>query len=280
MRSRFRIRASGFVAAFAVAATLNAQEPPTLEDVLQRMRAYLADYAHDLPAMIATEHYEQRDGSGLHHDQRQLISDYALIQIPGEPKWLGFREVLAVDGKPVNDSARRLADLFTNHSLTIVQQARRIAEESARFNIGPVVRTINDPAVVLELLDGRHSERIRFSKSGEATVGQTRAWIVKFRETAKPTVIQTRDRQDLPAAGRAWINPQSGQILRVEATVVSQQAVTCTVDVIFERDARLGFAVPVKMTERYANGYRVTVFWGDATYSNYRKFTVETKILP
>jgi hypothetical protein len=260
------------------AAMLHAQAEPALDDVLARVHAYLAEYAKQLPAIIATERYQQRIGSGMRRNQRVLVSDYGLIQVQGDSEWLGFREVLAVDGKPVTDSARRLAELLAKPSARALQQARRIAEESARYNIGPIVRTINDPAIVLELLDKRHRERMRFSRNGEtAPVNGTRAWIVRFQEVGGPTVIRTPDLKDLPVRGRAWVDPAGGRILRTDVVLELGFGVTGTLDVTFEYDERLGFAVPSKMTERYTNRNLVAVSSGEATYSNYRRFTVDTE---
>ena len=258
-------------------ALLHAQAEPTLEVVLGRMHAYLKDYAKQLPAMIATERYQQRFGSGMRKSQRLLMSDYGLIQVQGDTEWLGFREVLSVDGKPVTDSARRLAELLAKPSLQALQQARLIAEESARYNIGPVVRTINDPALVLELLDGRHSPRMRFSHNGENTINGVRTWVLRYQELGNPTIIRTRDRKDVPARGRAWVEPDTGRILRAEASVEPGLGVTGTIDVTFEFDERMGFAVPSKMSERYTNRNLVAVSSGEATYSNYRRFTVDTE---
>ena len=258
-------------------AFLHAQAEPALDAVLGRMHAYLKDYAKQLPAMIATERYQQRFGSGMRKNQRLLMSDYGLIQVQGDSEWLGFREVLSVDGKPVTDSARRLAELLAKPSVQALQQARLIAEESARYNIGPVVRTINDPAIVLELLDGRHSPRMRFSHNGENTINSVRTWVIRYQELGNPTIIRTRDRKDVPARGRAWVEPETGRILRAEATVEPGLGVTGTIDVTFEFDERMGFAVPSKMSERYANRNLVTVSSGEATYSNYRRFTVDTE---
>ena len=258
-------------------ALLQAQAEPTLEVVLGRMHAYLKDYAKQLPAMIATERYQQRFGSGMRKSQRLLMSDYGLIQVQGDSEWLGFREVLSVDGKPVTDSARRLAELLAKPSVQALQQARLIAEESARYNIGPVVRTINDPALVLELLDGRQSPRMRFSHNGENTINGVRTWVLRYQELGNPTIIRTRDRKDVPARGRAWVEPETGRILRAEASVEPGLGVTGTIDVTFEFDERMGFAVPSKMSERYTNRNLVAVSSGEATYSNYRRFTVDTE---
>jgi len=265
---------------FALLASFAAQADPTLERVIARMHAYLADYARSLPALIATEKYEQSAGSGMRRQRRLLESDFGLIQVQGDAQWLGFREVHSVDGKPVTDSAIRLAGLFAKPSAAAVPQARRIAVESARFNIGPIFRTINDPTIVLELLDARHAARMRFSKHDEATIGGARAWIVRFQETGRPTVIKTRDLQDLPAQGRAWIDPATGRVYRVEATIQpgsEAEHFTGTIDVTFVHHARMGFAVPAKMTERYTTKNRVVVSSGEATYGNYRRFTVDTE---
>lgn len=286
MRAGLGIREWGLGGAtlvVALAGALHAQAPPTpasLDEVLARMRAYLTEYVRHLPAVIATEQYHQRAGSGVRALRRQLESDYGFIQVPGDLEWIGFREVLAVDGKPVPDSAHRLAQLFARPSSLAIQQARRIAEESARYNIGPIFRTINDPAFVLELLDARNSHRMRFSKNGETTIDGRPFWIVKFQETGRPTIIRTRDRKDQPAQGRAWIDPVTGTIHRVEATVqpgFGAGNFLGTLDVTFEHDGRLGFAVPAKMLEKYTNRNLVTVSSGEAIYSNYRRFTVDTE---
>jgi hypothetical protein len=269
----------GLILALVLAASANAQTDPALDQVLHRMRAYLEDYARHLPATIATEKYEQRAGSGARRQRRLLESDFGTIQVPGDPEWLGFREVRTVNGQAVPDSARRLADLFAHPSASALQQARRIAVESARFNIGPIFRTINDPTLVLELLDPRHAARMRFTKHGEETIRSRRVWVLKFQEMASPTIIRTRGLQDQPAEGRAWIEPDTGRILRVEATI--QPAMGAgnfygTIDVTFAQDARLGYSVPVKMTERYMNMNLDVVSSGEATYGNYRRFSVQT----
>jgi len=268
-----------FAAAVALCSTvlLHAQADPALEDVLGRMRTYLAAFAKQLPAMIATERYQQRFGSGMRRSQRVLISDYGFIQVQGDSEWLGFREVLSVDGKQVTDSARRLTELLAKPTTHALQQARLIAEESARYNIGPIVRTINDPAMVLELLDGRHKNRMQFSRSGDATIDDVRVWVMRYQEVGRPTIIRTGDRKDLPARGRVWIDPVDGRVLRAEASIDPGFGVTGTLDVTFEFDEKMGFAVPAKMTERYTNRNLVVVSGGEASYSNYRRFTVDTE---
>ena len=49
-------------------------------------------------------------------------------------------------------------------------QARRIAQESARFNLGRVTRTMNVPDMALEYLQTRHGARIRFETLRNETI--------------------------------------------------------------------------------------------------------------
>ena len=118
---------------------------------------------------------------------------------------------------------------------------------------------------------------MRFSHNGENTISGVRTWVLRYQELGNPTIIRTRDRRDVPARGRAWVEPGSGRILRAEASVEPGLGVTGTIDVTFEVDERMGFAVPSKMSERYTNRNLVSVSTGEATYSNYRRFTVDTE---
>ena len=201
--------------------------------------------------------------------------------MPGAPHWLGFREVLTVDGKAAGDSASRLGQLFARPSPKALVQARRLALESSRYNIGPIVRTINDPAFALELLDPRNRERMRFSKVGEAKIGSTAVWIIRFEEISRPTITKTRDGLDQPAEGRVWVEPLAGQLLRSEIIMKAGLAAgnfISRIGVIFEHNPNVGFSVPLKMTEQYQNGRNlVVVASGEAIYTNYRRFTVDTR---
>jgi hypothetical protein len=262
-----------------------AQNNISLATVLDRLHSYLAEYADRLPATIASEHYVQRAGTGVQSQVSTLDSDFGIIRLPGVHEWLGFRDVLLKDGKAVSDHEKRLDTIFRNPSSTTLEQARLVTEESARHNVGPIYRTINSPALVLELLDSRNSSRMHFAKSGEETIGQLRAWVIRFEETSRPTIVRSTNSWDAPARGRAWIDPATGTLLRAEAAVhvrggaVRTGDFTGTVDVTFGNDSRLGFWVPTAMTETYETTRLIVVSSGEATYSNYRMFTVDARVI-
>ena len=273
-----------FIAIAAVVAVIassgargRAQEDVTLTTVLDRLHAYLADYATRLPATIASEHYIQRAGTGTRAQAVTLDSDFGIVRLPGDREWLGFRDVLRADGKAVGDHAQRLDALFLHPSADRAHQAYLIAQESARHNIGPVTRTINNPALVLEILDSGNAYRMRFQKGGEDTVEKTKAWVIRFTETIRPTIVRSNNDTDAPSNGRAWVDPATGTLLRVEATISTPvNGVTSTTDVTFQRDPKLGFWVPARMNEEYLDSRFARLSSGEATYTNYRQFTVDT----
>jgi hypothetical protein len=116
---------------------------------------------------------------------------------------------------------------------------------------------------------------MRIQKIRETTSDKLPVWIVRFRETGRPTLVRTSSLGDVPANGQAWIDPSTGRLLRVQATIGAISGVRCEVDVTFEKAPQLDFFVPARMMERCFDGAFVQE--GEATYDNYRKFTVETR---
>ena len=71
-----------------------------LQTVLDRLHGYLADYARQLPATIATEHYEQQAGGGASRERVVLESEFGIMRLVSPAGWLGIRDVVSVNGEP------------------------------------------------------------------------------------------------------------------------------------------------------------------------------------
>ena len=56
-----------------------------------------------------------------------------------------MKRVMAVDGDAVRERERHFMDLVGNPAAEVIAMARRLAEESARYNLGRLVRTTNTP---------------------------------------------------------------------------------------------------------------------------------------
>ena len=254
---------------------------PTLTEVLDRMGAYLARYSEQLSRTVANEHYKQTTGSGPTYVEALLDSEFGVLKIPGYQGWLGFRDVLKVNGRDVQDHDSQLEQLLLSPAPVPLNQARRIAEASALHNIGALQRNINNPALVLELFDRRNRPRLHFTKDGEDTVDQMRVWVIRYEEQAKPTLITTPQGRDVPTFGQVWVDPITGELIRAEVNIkdffaaVGFGASKAQMRVYFKKDAKLTFWVPSRLTERYEVG-GLGLVTGEATYTNYRQFGTET----
>jgi hypothetical protein len=273
---------SACLATVLAVAALGAQASPDLPEVLARLRAYLRAYGEQYSATIATERYRQISGftNDPLHRETVLDSDFGIIRVPGEALWLGFRNVYRVDGTAVQDRNDRLAQLFSDASDASMSQATRIMAEGARFNIGPVQRNINNPALVLRLLDPSNEFRLRFSKVDEEAQDGVHVWVIRFEEQHTPTLVRTSQGEDEPAEGRVWVDPASGRLHRADITIRStapaMRSFRASLSVIFQEDARLHLWVPAKMTERY-EAADIDYVGGEATYADYRQFGVKTE---
>jgi hypothetical protein len=269
-----------------------------LERTLGEAATYVAEYERTFSTVVSEELYVQRlraSQGGQIRETRRLRSD-TLLANAGDAGWFWFRDVFEVDGRAVRERDSRLHDLFLKPSADSREQAGRITEESARFNLGALQRTINVPTLALLFLRTDEQRRSRFTLERMAKVDGREAVQVRFVEVAEPRLIKTPD--EAPAGGRVWIAP-GGEILRTELEIVTEGS-RGLIRVTYARDEKLGMLVPVTMTEDYAILFRTdqpldrpsTItstlgsrprpgqhLEGRATYSRFRQFSVTTSTI-
>lgn len=260
----------------------SAQEP-TLDAVLARAGAYVVEFQRQLSGIVAEEQYVQnvrivttvgsppRLSRGVTH--RELKSDLLLVKPVGADRWIQFRDVFEVDGKPVRDRNERLMKLFIEPSASMKKQVERIVDESTRYNIGNMERTVNVPVLALVILDPENRSRFKF-KDSDGDARRDSVWVIQFQEVERETMIRTSNGRDLPAHGRFWIEPGTGRVLRSEL-IAEDVLIRGVVDVKYQPEPDIGLLVPVEMRERYEirkDGARVE---GTATYGRFRQFQVK-----
>jgi hypothetical protein len=259
------------------------------EILLHRAADYIATYERQMSLIVSEERYMQTAGS----TRRVLGSDLLVVDL-GVAGWFGFRDVFEVDGHAVRDHQNRLLALVTSPAPDPIAQAKRLVEEGARFNVGNVVRTINTPTLALMFLRAVQQPRSTWTLGGTRRIQGHEAVEVRFAERELPRVIQTRD--DAPATGRFWIEPDSGRIVRSEL-VVDSAGTTAVVTVTFGPAPNVGPWVPLTMDDEYRptnpsaarsagrdpmqsfGAPGVTTIEGHATYRNFRTFSVETNTI-
>ena len=180
------------------------------------------------------------------------------MRVQGVGDWIGFRDVLEVDGRQVRDRQDRLAALFLGDTATALAQARRIAKESSRYNLGSTGRTVNVPTYALFYLHPVNTRRLRFEKEDEGCGDDDTAWVVGFEEVERPTLARGFENIDLPSRGRFCLDPVSGRVLETEFELHHPSAgrrrlaTDAKVSVTFALEPRLNLWVPAQMRETYS----------------------------
>lgn len=203
----------GAVILSTVALAQVAPEPP-LDQLMARAAAYAADYGQKTSLVVARETYTQDFTiEGLQPTRpRKLVAEFAIVRA-GNRGWAGFRDVVEVNDQPVRDRRDRLTALFTGASPTI-DEATRIANESSRFNVGPVARNFNTPTTALFFFLPEHLPRFTFKRKGTSKIDGIATVEVEFKETRTPTFVMTRGGKDVPVDGSLWINATDGTVVR------------------------------------------------------------------
>ena len=185
-----------------------------LDDVVQKMSAYVASYGAEASVIVGVEKYTQRVTVEERPVRpRMLVSEFAIVKAAGRVGWSGFRDVVEVDGKPVSDRRDRLISLLTGPAGGEAE-LRRIADESARYNVGPVIRNFNVPTTALFFFHPELVGRFAFRRTGSKKIDGVETLALEFREARRPTLVMKPDGSDVPCEGTVWVNPADGTIVR------------------------------------------------------------------
>jgi hypothetical protein len=251
----------------------------TLDAVLDKAGDYVAAYEQTFVGVVAEETYRQdvrgvgrTDQRGFavegQRQRRDLKSDMLLVRAPAGDRWLQFRDVFEVDGKPVRDRAERLEKLFLQPSASTQQQVDDIAAASARYNIGGVNRNVNLPVLALTVLDPRNRPWFSFKGSRKNAA----LFDLEYREERGGTLIRTGGDQPMPAHGRFTIDAATGRVLASEL-VAESGSLRAQIDVSYALEPAIGLFVPREMREKYTLKDGSTIE-GRATYARLRRYQV------
>lgn len=272
--------------------------------VVQRAVAFVHQLGQELGSVIASEEYRQELVGPVDESQQPtpppitimgnirvtpaapltrrstevqtLRSSFLYVRLPVEETWVGFRDVQQVNGRRVGD-ARSRAPLDVAGE-TSSDRWRRLSQDSARYNIGTITRTLNVPTFALIVLHASNTSRFAFTAAADPSVPAV--CVVSFQETGSPTIVRGALGADMASSGTFRIEPATGRVLQSELITGSTAAgVGSTSIVRYDANGRLGLSLPVEMREDYRTkwGQRLV---GVARYTDYRKANVSFTIRP
>jgi hypothetical protein len=271
------------IVAVALSVIVRASDGPSAKDVMRRVTAYVDAYGEKASIVVATERYTQTLAANGKQPEvrRTLVAEFAIVRSAADRQWVGFRDVVAVDGAALPDREDRLRRVLTSPDGGL-DEARRINDESARFNIGDIERNFNVPTAALFFFTSENLHRFKFTRRGAC---DSRACEITFRETRRPTLVRTPDGVSTPSRGTLLVDPADGTVERTQIHLTHfagpGDEASADVEVTYRFVDAVALWVPDVMTETYfaATGFgRATRVTGRAEYSNYRRFQTSARI--
>jgi hypothetical protein len=254
-------------------------QTPDLDDLLDKAGDYVTAYDRTFVGVVAEETYRQDVRGVAGADQRgfalegrgqrrDLKSDMLLVRAPAGDRWMQFRDVFEVDGKPVRDRAERLTKLFLQPSASMQRQVDDIAAASARYNIGGVNRNINLPVLALTVLEPQNRPWFTFKGARKSAA----LFELEFQEERGGTLIRTAGDQAMPSHGRFTIDPANGRVLSSEL-IAESGSLRARIEVTYALEPTMELFVPREMREKYSLRDGSTIE-GKATYARFRRYQV------
>jgi hypothetical protein len=262
---------------------VRAADTPSVKDVMRRVGAYVDAYGQRASIVVAAERYtqESRGNTEAFHGERTTVSEFAIVKVGGgNTPWQGFRDVLEVDGKRVEEDENRLVRSLIAGGEDWIH-ARQLSDQSARYNIGSVQRNFNVPTTALFFFRSESHDRFRFAAK-DAAKG---IWHITWTETYRPTFIRTPAGESIPSEGEMWVNAADGTVRRTVLHTLMEnsngQRGSGRVDVSYQFVDAIGMWLPATMDEEWETSHRLGAWErvrGHAVYSNYRQFTTSGRI--
>jgi hypothetical protein len=243
---------------------LNLEAEPPVEDVLTKIRANLAEIEASLPDFICNEKLvSKRVVKGKVARETAVESLFTGVQQPDRKAHLPFtesREITRVDGKAVPKGSKLKAPLVFGGGFSSVSSTT-FNPKNAEFQTFKLAGT--------ETRDGRPALVLEFATKDEQT---------HLALARNGTRIVTQD------AGKAWIDPDSMQVLRLErryeTLTAPKDALRVEIDyarvVIDGKAFQMPKRVRAEQEDPKGNHRESRSFV--AEYGNYRKFNVSTGI--
>jgi len=267
------------VLAVFLAAVPALAQTPDLDDVLDKAGDYVTAYERTFVGVVAEETYRQEvrglagtDSRGFAFEargqRRDLKSDMLLVRAPAGDRWMQFRDVFEVDGKPVRDRTERLTKLFLQPSASMQRQVDDIAAASARYNIGGVNRNINLPVFALTVLEPQNRPWFSFKGARKSAA----IFELEFHEERGGTLIRTAGDQSMPSHGRFTVDPVNGRVLSSEL-IAESGSLRARIEVTYALEPAMALFVPREMREKYSLSDGSTIE-GKATYARFRRYQV------
>jgi hypothetical protein len=225
-------------------ASVRAQKPPALPDLLTVASDSVARYAQELGTVAADEEFVQYETSSGRMSTPKRLNSLVVLYAQGDGAIVNFRDLVGIDTVPVRARDDRLAALFTSPSDASLASAQEMTEAAVKAYFSPNLHLLDRPLLALDLIRAANQPNSTFKIEGTKKMDGASVAVLKFNEKGTGHLMN-----DAAAIGRVWIEPDSGVIHQTELGFVSRAA-NITATVKLARDETLGMFVPVELFEQ------------------------------
>ncbi|MDQ3419143.1 MAG: hypothetical protein M3541_10230 [Acidobacteriota bacterium] len=145
----------------------------------------------------------------------RFASDLVLLNVNG--RVMGLRDPFSVDNVRLREREARIVNLLTAPTLDGWKRAHAYAaEQNFRF-LFDLILHLNDPSIALQFISSGMQSKMTFKLEKQEKLDGVPVVRIGFKEKTdgeKPPVLGTRG--NAAAAGRLWIEPATGAVIKTE----------------------------------------------------------------
>lgn len=288
---------------FAASASAFGQNAPVqTSDVVRKAAAQQQAYVNEFKNLVSREvkSYEIYDKKGSIKKERKITSVFIVYQLnKSKGMAVEFRNVLDVDGKPVEEAEKRSSDFFAEvvAAQSSQKEIEKLQDETSRYDLDPVIDglTLYQGVVLADNMQPYFA----FEQAGTDTIDGRPVIVLTYQQTKASPFVLGKSSADSPGGqlaikydvahsgdvsprlrGKLWLDAETLQIRRELRQFTIQPAKFAMPAVYIEDDLEyaasdFGILTPKRIvhTQNSVRGKESTVAKNARVTFEYGKFT-------
>jgi hypothetical protein len=249
------------------------REPTVQKELIERVGDWAEYYLDHSPSFAAEETLSQTQREKRGGAARTIVSDYFSLRLSSNPRDRSeFRDVLSVDGKQIQSDAKREAKWPKLAAATSWKEFSELVEKPDKYELTPEQFSGLDR--LASRFAVRYQARMRYFYAQDTSDGPSRNVLIGYRQQSGEGLAVV-DGKAVTVSGQAWVDPDTGRIVRIEEQLRSKDA-NYWIAVDFADAAPLDAWLPAAITVRVIEKGRIALE-STYAYSNFRSLSSDPR---
>jgi hypothetical protein len=208
--------------ALAAAPAWAQREPAVQKELIERVGDWADSYLDHTPSFAAEETLSQKQREKRGGVARTIVSDYFCLRFSSNPRDRSeFRDVLSVDGKQIQSEAKREAKWAKLTAAQSWKEFFALVESPDKYELAPEQFSGLDR--LASRFATRYQERMRYFYAQDTSDTPSPNVLIGYRQQSGEGLAVV-DGKAVQVSGQAWVNPDSGRIVRIEEQLRSKDS--------------------------------------------------------